>query len=247
MTEGWSDDDSRAFIVCGTVFVPGREHQIETVCTAIPRPSGPCCLVDLCCGEGLISRALLEAFPEARVLALDGSPAMVEGARTALAGHGDRFAAEPFDLAASEWRDLPARSDGLPIHAVVSSLAIHHLDGAQKQTLYRDMARVLAPRGALVIADLIQPTTDEGVGLAARAWDESARQRSLDLTGKLDAYEQFVERHWNYYADPDPDPIDRPSPLFDQLKWLEQAGLTGIDVFWMTAGHAVFGGYKPAS
>ena len=36
----------------------------------------------------------------------------------------------------------------------------------------------------------------------------------------------------------------KPSPLYAQLKWLEQAGFEGIDVFWMQAGHAVFGGWK---
>ena len=46
----------------------------------IPDP-GDGLLVDLCCGEGLLSRALLERFPRARVLAMDLSPAMLEHAR----------------------------------------------------------------------------------------------------------------------------------------------------------------------
>jgi hypothetical protein len=40
----------------------------------------------------------------------------------------------------------------------------------------------------------------------------------------------------------DPDDIDRPSRLFDQLKWLERAGFVDVDVYWMQAGHAIFGG-----
>ncbi len=41
-----------------------------------------------------------------------------------------------------------------------------------------------------------------------------------------------------------PDPIDKPSRLFEQLIWLEQAGFLDVDVHWMKAGHAIFGGRK---
>jgi hypothetical protein len=44
----------------------------------------------------------------------------------------------------------------------------------------------------------------------------------------------------------DPEDIDHPSPLLDQLNWLEQAGFIGIGVHFIKAGHAVFSGWKPA-
>jgi tRNA (cmo5U34)-methyltransferase len=47
------------------------------------------------------------------------------------------------------------------------------------------------------------------------------------------------------YPEQGSDPVDKMSPLFDQLKWLEQAGFASVDVFWMRAGHAIFGGSKP--
>ena len=86
-----------------------------------------------------------------------------------------------------------------------------------------------------------------GRKLAADTWDAAVRQRSLDLDGDLRGYDHFCELGWNHYAqsEPDPDSIDKPSSLFDQLKWLEQAGFTDVDVFWMKAGHAIFGGRKP--
>jgi hypothetical protein len=40
--------------------------------------------------------------------------------------------------------------------------------------------------------------------------------------------------------------VDKPSPLFEQLKWLEAAGFESMDVYSMAAGHAVYGGQMPA-
>jgi tRNA (cmo5U34)-methyltransferase len=237
-TPGWDEHDSHDFIDLGRFFVPDREEQVAAVLDMVPDP-GDGLLVDLCCGEGLLSRALLERFPRARVLAMDLSPAMLEHARAALAIYGERFAARPFDLADRSWRSFPE-----PVRAFVSSLAIHHLDGAGKRELFLDLAAALAPGGAVVIADLVKPATPAAHQLAARTWDEAVRRRALELAGHLGPYEKFRRERWNLYADPEPDPIDQPSPLLDQLRWLEAAGLTGVDVYWLKAGHAVFGGIR---
>jgi len=236
---GWNEDDSQEFIDHGRYFVPEREEQIATVLDLIPEP-GDGLLVDLCCGEGLLSAALLERFPRARVLAMDLSPTMLEKARATCAAHEDRFETRPFDLADRSWRRFPE-----PVRAFVSSLAIHHLDGAGKRGLFRDLAAALVPGGALVIADLVLPATPASHALAARAWDEAVRRRSLELAGSLRPYEIFRDERWNLWADPAPDPIDQPSPLFDQLRWLAEAGFAGVDVHWMKAGHAVYGGVRP--
>ena len=235
--DAWNEGDSRYFLDFAHFFVPDREEQVETLLAMIPEQARH--VVDLCCGEGLLSAAVLERFPGCAVHAYDGSPAMLEHAQRTAAGHGDRFDARLFDLADRSWRDFPWQPD-----AVFSSLAIHHLDGAGKRDLFRDMARALAPGGALLIADLIQPATAAAAALAAKAWDEAVRRRSLDLAGHLGPYERFCADHWNFYTDPEPEPTEQPSPLIDQLRWLEEAGLTGVDVFWMKAGHAIFGGAK---
>lgn len=234
----WDEADSRGFIDLGRFFVPDREEQIETLLSLIPE--NPRHVVELCCGEGLLAGAVLERFPNCTVQAFDGSAAMIEHARQALARHGGRFEARRFDLGDSSWRELSGPD------AVLSSLAVHHLDGDGKRALFRDMARALAPGGALLIADVVQPRTPAAAALAARAWDESVRRRSLELAGGLGPYETFRNDRWNLYADPEPDPMDQPSSVLDQLRWLEEAGLAGVDVFWMKAGHAIFGGFREA-
>ena len=38
--------------------------------------------------------------------------------------------------------------------------------------------------------------------------------------------------------------MDKPSGLFEQLGWLEAAGFEAVDVYWLKAGHAIYGGQK---
>jgi SAM-dependent methyltransferase len=237
--DAWNEQDSKKFIDFGRYFVPSREEQLRIIGELIPPNVAPHHVVELCGGEGLLSRALLERDPWCHVHLFDGSEAMLERASSLLSRYRDRMDVHAFDLAARGWRQF-----AWPVHAAVSSLAIHHLDDSQKQVLFNDIAKALAPGGAFIIADLVRPTTRLGVGVAARLWDQAVQNQSLTLAGDLRAFEHFKETHWNYYSDPEPDPVDKPSPLLDQLKWLEQAGLVDVDVFWMNAGHAIFGGYK---
>ena len=72
--DGWSEADSENFIDYGRYYVPEREQQIETICSLIPDTPPPSHVVELCCGEGLLSHALLERLPNATVHAFDGSP-----------------------------------------------------------------------------------------------------------------------------------------------------------------------------
>lgn len=237
----WDEQVSRAFIDYGRYVVPERERQVQTIVDLLPRFDGPCTVVELCCGEGLLAEAILERFPTYTVRGFDGSSEMLGQARERLARFGERFQGRPFDLAARAWRDVDD-----PVHAVVTSLALHHLDGPQKQLLFRDIHAMLAPGGAFIIADVMEPAHPLGWELAADAWDEAVRERSLELDGTTGGFDFFERERWNMYRYFDPADIDKPSRLFDQQKWLEQAGFAAVDVYWMRAGHAIFGGWKPA-
>ena len=235
----WCDEDTKIFLTYGDQFVPERGLQCELIARLIPPSAGR--VVDLCCGEGLLSERVLAAHPDLCVLALDGDPTMLAQTRRRLARFGDRAEVGAFDLAASDWRGQLQGSA-----AVVSSLAIHHLDAAQKRSLFRDIYAALNPGGVLLIADLIAPALPGAAETAAWVWDEDVQRASLDRFGDLRAFEVFA-RGWNLYSDPAPDPIDQPSPLLSQLRWLEEAGFRDVDVAWMRAGHAIFGGRRPLS
>lgn len=235
---GWSEQDSQAFVDFGRYFVPERERQIATICALIPRRDEPFSVLELACGEGLLAEAILLAHPSASVVGLDGSPAMLERAAARLAGYGPRFSALPFDLADGAWR---RRYSGL--HAVVSSLTIHHLDGPGKARLFADLHAMLAPGGALVVADVVEATSAEAAALYADEWDAAVREAAAG-DGRPDALAFFERERWNMYRYPEPDGYDMPSPLAEQLRWLAEAGFVGVDVHWARAGHAIFGGKR---
>jgi SAM-dependent methyltransferase len=236
----WTEADSRTFIDIADVAVPGRAEQLQMLLALVPADRDePFLAAEICCGEGKFAERLLERFPEAQLLALDGSPTMLKQARKRLRRFGKRARVEEFELDAEGWPEM------LPggLRYVCSSLAFHHLSGDGKRRLFKELATKLDPGGALILADVIEPPSDT-VRIAYRdLMDKIAREQSLALTGALDLFRTFQEEGWNGFAQEKLPAGEMPSRVFEQLKWLEQAGLTP-DCYWMRAGVAIYGGYR---
>jgi tRNA (cmo5U34)-methyltransferase len=230
----WTESDSAHFLDVGRFYVPQRERQAAIVAALVPRLPQALEVIDLCAGEGLLAEAVLGAQPEATVFGLDGSPAMRAAAERRLLRFGARFRTAACDL---HRLAIPA---GAPRRAIVSSLALHHVEHAAKPALYRALHDALAPGGALVVADLVRPATPAGWELAAAGWD--AAVQAADAAGAAGGavWQRFQDERWNWFRFPDE--MDRPAPIAQELDWLRAAGFTGVDVHWADCGHAIFGG-----
>ena len=91
---------------------------------------------------------------------------------------------------------------------------------------------------------MVEAANPLAAGVAANAWDAAVLEHAVAIDGNRSTFELFQRERWNMYRYFDPADIDKPSRLFDQLRWLAQAGFVDIDVVWMRAGHAIFGGWK---
>jgi tRNA (cmo5U34)-methyltransferase len=122
---------------------------------------------------------------------------------------------------------LPGRFD-----MVVSALSIHHLEDADKRTLFGRMHEALTPRGAFVNADEVCGPTDELELFYKEEWQRQAME--LGVTRKqLDDAEGRMEH-------------DILATTEDQLEWLREAGFEEVDCFYKNLMFVVFGGRKPA-
>ena len=236
---GWTEKDSQTFREIADVAVPRREEMTATLVAAVPFAADESLkILELGSGDGRLAEALLTVFPRATLTALDGSESMRQETTKRLALFGDRARVAAFDLAALDWWD---RMFGVDL--IVSSLCLHHLNDAKKQYLYKAAAERLSPRGALLMADLIDPQHDASRRLAADVWDAEAKRQAVAI-GAPERFQQFLDEGWNHFRFPDAS--DHPAALFHQLVWLRHAGFAAVDCCWLHAGHAVFGGFKQA-
>src|SRR5436190_11822684 len=88
----WKDREvAQAFLTERSLIIPDRQRQLEVLLRVIrwqcPQPRR---ILDLGCGDAILLAALLEVYTDARGVAVDFSPLMLEQARDRLAKFGPR-------------------------------------------------------------------------------------------------------------------------------------------------------------
>jgi tRNA (cmo5U34)-methyltransferase len=167
-------------------------------------PAPPRRILDLGAGTGMLAARVAAAYPEAELVLVDGAPAMLEQARATL---GDRATLHVADL------EDPLPSGGFD--AVVSALAIHHLDDDAKRALFTRVREALPPGGMFVNAEQVAGPTPCFDRLN-REWHEaSARAAGTDDAEWAASLERMQH--------------DRPSDVESQLRWLREAGFDAAD------------------
>lgn len=144
-------------------------------------------VIDAGCGTGRVTELLAARLPRGRVIALDGSPAMIEGARKRLAGFGDRIEFVVADLG----EPLPIEG---AVDAILSTATFHWVP--DHDALFANLAAVLRPGGWLVaqfggvgnIASVKRVLASIGDGWLGPAHYETpmATVRRLDAAGFVD-------------------------------------------------------------
>jgi tRNA (cmo5U34)-methyltransferase len=176
-------------------------------------------ILDLGAGTGLLSRFVAAAQPQAQLTLLDGSPAMLDQARDALGDGADYVVGDLVDpLPEGRWC------------AIVSALAIHHLEHDQQAQLVARVHAALAPGGIFVNAEQVEGPTPA----LAQAYADWHHRRVLEAGGTEEAWQAAVERM----------KADRRVPHETFLGWLRDAGFADVDCLFKDHRFAVLVGRK---
>jgi tRNA (cmo5U34)-methyltransferase len=120
-------------------------------------------ILDLGTGTGETLAGVLQLHPLARAVGVDESEGMLTVARGRL---------EEFDVTLQVADLLDPLPPG-PFDLVVSALAVHHLDGPGKATLFARVAGALRPGGRFVLGDVVLPPDVSAAVIPLTAgWDK---------------------------------------------------------------------------
>jgi tRNA (cmo5U34)-methyltransferase len=161
-------------------------------------------VLDLGAGTGLLARAVAREHPDVELVLLDGSPAMLAQAERSL-GERARYVTG----------ELTGALPGGAWDAVVSALAIHHLEHADKRALFARVRAALLPGGVFVNAEQVMGPTP----CLEDAYANWHRHRARELGASEQEWAEARERMR----------VDRLANVEDQLAWLRAAGFTDVD------------------
>lgn len=183
MSNEWSDPGRVAEYLSREI--PHRATAEEMLLAALPSRVER--FLDLGTGDGRMLALVRERHPEAAAIGLDSSEPM-------LAQAAARFELDPAVELRAHDLSAPLPVTG-PFDAIVSGLAIHHLEDERKRELFGEVHALLRPGGVFANLDLVRS-----------------------------ASAQLHERFRREIGRTQDDPTDRLADLSAQLGWLREAG-----------------------
>jgi SAM-dependent methyltransferase len=188
---------------------PRRAEGESVLLEHVPRDARR--ILDLGTGDGRLLALLRMDRPEMRGVGLDFSEPMLAAARERF-GDDERVELVEHDLA----EPLPALGR---FDAVVSSMAVHHLEHERKRSLYEEVFDRLEPGGVFAnFEHVASPTPRLHVAFFAAIGEPLEHE----------------------------DPSDRLLDVESQLRWLRELGFDDVDCYWKWLEMALLIGVKPA-
>jgi SAM-dependent methyltransferase len=225
MNQWQAEETAKAWDSGGSDQLPTRAEQQEILLSLLAAtPIGDGAVLDLGVGSGLVAEAVLDRLPDAHLVGVDFSEAMLEPARRRLARFGSRATLLHGDLAVLAQLDLPP----LPYRAAFSVQTMHHLSDRDWADAVKATAQLIERGGLIVIVDRVQIA-------------ESLYRDWSVVWSRIDSHvpETYDEHLEELTAEG-----DRPTRLHDQLRWLTEAGLEA-DCFHLYGNRALLVGRKP--
>jgi tRNA (cmo5U34)-methyltransferase len=169
-------------------------------------------------GPGFFDALVLERYPAAHAVLLDGSPAMLAHAARRLDPFATRATFVQSDFAQVGW----AAAVEPPVDLIVSCIAIHNLrQPAPIRRVYAEIYQLLAEGGLFLNFDYVRMPSRQLPPLAA--WAASDPESGFMTGGGGDGM---------------------PGTTDEQVGWLREAGFAHADCFFKEFRLALFGGFK---
>ena len=187
-------------------------------------------VVDLGGGSGRLAERILATWPQVSAWVIDQSEPFLALAERRLARFGDRANCRLARLQDAWEADLPAAPT-----ALVSMSAIHHLEPAEKQSLYARCYRALADGGVLLNGDEVGAADDNAYRRELSRWaDHMQREMAGGAIPAIfhDALRKWIDRNVTRFGEPKKSGDDCHETIATQLDYFQAAGFARFGAPW---------------
>jgi ubiquinone/menaquinone biosynthesis C-methylase UbiE len=194
--------------------------------------------LDLGCGDGILSAAILGTYPSAHGVLVDFSEPMLEQAQEQLKDYEAQLSFQNLDYGDPAWVN-EIQSFGR-FDAIVSGYSIHHQPDERKQEIYQEIFSLLKPGAWFVNIEHVSSEAMTSIELFEDHY-VTARYAIEQRNGGTRSFEE-LEREYKNRPDKAANIL---APVELQCDWLREIGYEEVDCYFRIYELAVFAGRKP--
>lgn len=194
-------------------------------------------ILDLGCGDGILTAAVLQQYPYASGVLLDISEPMLQAAKEKLVNYKDKLSFLLLDYGDSRWVES-VKTAG-PFDVIISGFSIHHQNDDRKQELYSEIYELLKSGGLFLNLEHVSSSSE----WVSSLFDEYFIDSLYDMHLRNDGCKTRQEVAGELYRRDDKE-ANKLAPVDEQCEWLRNIGFQDVDCYFKIFELALFGGRK---
>lgn len=192
-------------------------------------------ILDLGCGDGILTASILEYYPKASAILVDISEPMINIATKKLSNYQKNLEFMIADCGDITW--IENIRPKAPFDLVVSGFMIHHLSHQRKKELYREIFSILKPGGLFLNLEHVASSSEWVSSIFGEIFIDSLYNMHASKKTRQEVADEFYNR--------DDKESNILAPVEIQCEWLKEIGFSDVDCYFKIFEIALFGGRKP--
>lgn len=201
-------------------LIPQYLEQHQIIYNLLPKEDRSYRVLDLGCGNGILSELVFKKLPHSFVVAFDLTENMLNAYEKKLSNYSGNF-----ELKQGDFR---TESIGKGYDIIIAGLSLHHLTWKEREKFYSSLYSALNPEGLFLSRDIIIDEDQTIMQEHYSCWKAFMKSRGEDPEFW---YAKHIEK-------------DCPITLTDHFAWLRKAGLTKVACHWRLYNFAVTSAMK---
>ncbi|MBT4510860.1 MAG: class I SAM-dependent methyltransferase [Chloroflexi bacterium] len=236
LPEQWANREfADNYLQIADTIIVGRKRSLEMLKSFYRHfleNNKPNTILDLGCGDGILTYELLQIDDSISAVLIDGSESMLEKASEKLSD------LKQSQFIQANFQDLITSGIELrQFNLAVSSLAIHHLTNVEKLDFFRYVFSCLVEGGYFIVIDTVRAPASPVEEWQMKLWKEGA----IEQGHSSEIEDIFTKMVQQYMAEGHYCNIDT---LESQMNALKDAGFQDVDCFYKRGMFAMYGGKK---
>jgi tRNA (cmo5U34)-methyltransferase len=204
-------------------LVPQYLEQHEIIQSLLPSEDREWKVLDLGCGNGVLSELVFDKLPHARVVGFDLTESMLTAYEKKLSRYSKRYELRQGNYLHDSY--------GNNYDIILAGLTLHHLTHDQRRKFYHELFQSFGDNGLFIARDIIIDEDPRVRHQQYGMWKQFMKSRGEDP-------ELWYRKH---------EEKDHPLTLTDHYEWLRSAGFHSVGCHWRMYNFAITSAEKGAS